>query len=246
MADIDTEKETLEKNKEDLKDNNKEKSKEKNYNIKIIRILIIDILLIISAICIYHFFVYIEPVTEAGKPIIYLYPEQTTQLTVKLGHPENLTCSYPNYIDGWNIIANPDGSLIDTNSGRNLYSLYWEGIVNENISSLDEGFVVKGEDTIAFLEEKLAILGLNEIEAEEFIVYWLPKMQNNKYNFIKFLTTEEMNKIMPLDFSEEPDSLIRILMAYKPLEKYIDVKEQELSTPARTGFVVVEWGGTEI
>ena len=39
-------------------------------------------------------------------------------------------------------------------------------------SDFSEGFVVKGEDSAAFLEEKLEILGLNYKEAEEFIIYW--------------------------------------------------------------------------
>jgi hypothetical protein len=43
-----------------------------------------------------------------------------------------------------------------------------------------------------------------------------------------------------------PDSEIRILMTYKLLDKEIEVKEQELVTPERTGFTVVEWGGTEM
>ncbi len=183
-------------------------------------------------------------ISEA-KPIIYLYPEEQMEISVKLGYPKNITCSYPNYVDGWNVIANPDGSLIDTNTGRQLYSLYWEGDA-KNTSISNDGFVVKGEDTLTFLEEKLAILGLNEIEAEEFIVYWLPKLQNNKYNFIRFATMDEINSMMPLEFSVEPDSLIRVLMEYKPLDKYMEVKEQQLMTPERTGFVVVEWGGTEI
>ena len=51
---------------------------------------------------------------------------------------------------------------------------------------------------------------------------------------------------MPLEFSLKPDTLIRVLMTYKGLEKPMDVQEQQLVTPSRTGFVVVEWGGTEI
>ena len=230
----------FEKNKEPKVSN----EKSKHYTIKIIVALIVDIFLAYIAINLYEAFFVTGPISEA-KPIIYFYPEQTTELNVKLGYPENLTCSYPKYENGWNIIANPDGSLIDINTGRSLYSLYWEGNAKQKIS-MDEGFVVKGEDTISFLEEKLAILGLNEIEAEEFIVYWLPKLQNNKYNYIRFATIDEINKMMPLEISEKPDSLIRVLMEYKPLDKYINVKEQELSTPARTGFVVVEWGGAEI
>lgn len=179
------------------------------------------------------------------KPIIYLYPEETTELTVNLGKPENIACSYPEYRNGWNIIANTDGTLIDTKTGRKLYSLYWEGIHSEPYN-FEEGFVVEGNATIQFLEEKLEILGLTEIEAEEFIVYWLPKLQENEYNYIRFATIDEINKNMPLEFSVEPDTIIRVLMQYKALDNYIEVNEQKLETPERTGFVAVEWGGTEI
>ena len=51
---------------------------------------------------------------------------------------------------------------------------------------------------------------------------------------------------MLLEFSVEPDSIIRVLMQFKPLEEYIEISEQKLTTPERNGFVVVEWGGTEI
>ena len=186
-----------------------------------------------------------SPIITAYKPVIYLYPEKETQLTVKLGKKENITCSYPQYKDGWNVIAKPDGTLIDTETGRKLYSLYWEGIHTEEPDTT-EGFVVKGSDTIKFLEEKLSILGLNEVEAEEFIIYWLPKMQNNKYNYIRFATMDEINRNMPLEFSTKPDTVIRILMQYKALDSKIEVKEQQLSTPERKGFTAVEWGGTEL
>ena len=130
-------------------------------------------------------------------------------------------------------------------TGRSLYGLYWEGI-NTVKCPMDEGFVVKDEETIQFLEEKLTTLGLTEREANEFIIYWLPKLEKNKYNFIRFETLEEINENMPLEITPEPDSIIRVMMEYKPLNKAIEVKEQELTTPTREGFTVVEWGGTEI
>lgn len=179
------------------------------------------------------------------KPIIYLYPEQKVQVSVKLGKPENITCSYPKYDNGWNVIANPDGTIFDVETGRELYSLYWEGMHSEKVN-LEEGFIVKGSETIEFLEEKLEILGLNDKEAEEFIIYWLPILQKSEYNYIRFATLEEINNNMPLEFSVEPDTLIRVLMQYKTLDEYIEVQEQKLVTPERKGFVVVEWGGTEI
>ena len=181
----------------------------------------------------------------SDKPIIYLYPEQETEVTVKVGNPQNLTHTYPKYENEWKVLAKPNGDLKDLKTGRNLYALYWEGI-NKVEPNMNEGFIVKGEDTIEFLEEKLAILGLNEREAEEFIVYWLPKLESNKYNFIRFQTEEEINNNMPLEITPKPDTVIRIVMEFKGLEKPIQIQEQKLSTPQRTGFTVVEWGGTEI
>ena len=109
-----------------------------------------------------------------------------------------------------------------------------------------EGFVIKGSDTIPFLEEKLPILGLNDKERNEFIMYWLPILEKNNYNYIYFESLEERNISMPLDINPKPDTLIRILMEFKPLTKPITIQEQQLTKAKRSGYTVVEWGGTEI
>lgn len=181
------------------------------------------------------------------KPIIYLYPENEVDVTVRLGAPEKLTASYPKYIDGWNVTAYPNGDLIDKSNGNKLYSLYWEGERDTSKLDLTTGFVVKSEDVANFLEEKLEILGLNYREKEEFIVYWLPKLEANKYNYIYFATEEEINSEMPLEFSIQPDTIIRVRMIFKGLDEYKNIEEQMLEpAPEREGFTVVEWGGTEL
>ena len=179
------------------------------------------------------------------KPIIYIYPTEQTKVSIKVGKPENLLHTYPKYENGWEVIAKPNGNLIDTKTGRNLYALYWEG-KNTVEPNMNEGFIVKGEETITFLEEKLKVLGLNEREANEFIIYWLPKLESNKYNFIRFQTEEEINNNMPLEIEPKPDTIIRVVMEFKALEEPIQIQEQNLKTPERTGYTVVEWGGTEI
>ena len=180
----------------------------------------------------------------AYKPVIYLYPERETDISVKLGATEKLLVSYPTYIDGWHVKAQPNGNLTDLDTGRGLYSLYYEA--ENTVSGMhDEGFVFEGKDTVAFLEEKLAQLGLTDREAEEFIVYWLPKMQNNPYNYVYFETTDEVAANMPLDVTPAPDTILRINMEWKALDAPIEVKQQNLpATPIREGFTLVEWGGT--
>ena len=183
--------------------------------------------------------------TRFAKPIIYIYPEKEQVVNVKLGKKENITCSYPKYEDGWKVVAKPNGDLVDCKTGRNLYALYWEG-KGISKSNYKEGFIIKGEDTIKFLEEKLEILGLNEREAEEFIVYWLPELEGNKYNYIRFKTMEEINENMPLEIEPKPDTIIRVMMEYKSVLIPFEVEEQKLETPERNGFTVVEWGGTRL
>lgn len=180
------------------------------------------------------------------KPIIYLYPTEATNVSVKLLRNNLITTSYPQYSDGWDVLAKPDGSLVDNESGRSLYSLYYESENFIDFRIENNGFVVAGEETARFLEEKLAILGLNEREAEEFIIYWLPKLEKNRYNYIRFATAEEINENMPLSITPEPSSVIRVLMTFAALDEPMGVAPQNLSTPERTGFTVVEWGGTEI
>lgn len=183
-------------------------------------------------------------VTDA-KPILYLYPTEETELTVTLGCPEKLSCVYPAYNGGWRVLAEPDGTLTDLATGRGLYALYWEGR-NADFEMTDEGFCVAGKDTAEFLEEKLSLLGLTEREAEEMIVYWLPQMEQNAYNYIRFASAEEIKNYMPLSFSAQPDSVIRVNMVWKALDAPIEVTEQKIETPARYGFVAVEWGGCDL
>ena len=181
------------------------------------------------------------------KPIIYIYPEKEIEVEVKLGRPENLTATYPKYENnqGWKVLAKPNGELTDLKTGRNLYALYWEGKKNKNVdNNFKEGFIVEGENTAEFLEEKLSILGLNERETEEFIIYWLPQMEGNKYNYIRFESKEEINENMPLEVNPKPETLIRVMMEWKGLNEKIEIKEQELEKVQREGYTIVEWGGT--
>ena len=180
----------------------------------------------------------------AYKPMIYLYPKEDTHIKVLLKNKNLLTTTYPKYNDGWEVIAKKDGTLVDKNN-KEYYGLYWEGI-NHKTEMKDEGFVVKGEETIEFLEEKLSILGLNQKEANEFIIYWLPKLEKNPYNYIYFEKQDEIDNYMPLTIEPKPDKIIRILMDYKPLKEKITIKEEVLEKQEREGFTVIEWGGSII
>ena len=177
------------------------------------------------------------------KPVIYLYPEYEMEVSVNLNLNGELTCTYPEYNEGWRVNAMPDGTLIGE-KGMEYNYLYWEGTMDAEFD-FSEGFCVKGEDTAEFLEKALKDLGLNRKEAKEFIVYWLPLMQENPYNVIAF-QTEVYTEGAKLMVSPAPDTIIRVFMAYKASDGFVEIKEQELTGCERNGFTVVEWGGTEV
>ena len=177
------------------------------------------------------------------KPVIYLYPENKTKVSVKLMFDGTLTCTYPEYKNGWEVTANEDGTLIDEN-GQSYNYLYWEGKTTTQYD-LSKGFCIKGKDTAKFLETATQKLGLTRKEANEFIVYWLPLMQDNEYNIISF-QTDIYTDSAKLQISPNPDTLIRVFMAWQGVDEFVNLPEQTLSAPERHGFTVVEWGGTEV
>ncbi|MBR5445154.1 MAG: hypothetical protein IKV57_03475 [Clostridia bacterium] len=176
-----------------------------------------------------------------AKPVLYLYPEETTDVTVTFARPELLTTVYPIYGDGWQVTAEPDGTLTDA-GGREYYALYWEesGHIPVDFTT---GFCVSGEDATAFLEEKLDALGLTHREANEMILYWLPILEKNAYSLVYFELTGSREAYNRLQIEPVPDSLLRIAVHIKAVKEPVQVKEQILPRWERTGFAAVEWGG---
>lgn len=178
------------------------------------------------------------------KPVIYLYPEFTQEITVDLDFKGELTTTYPDYDNGWRVIADPDGTLYDVDTEREYYCLYWEGISDVEYD-FSKGFSVPGNETAEFLETALGKLGLSEKEANEFIIYWLPQMECNEYNLISF-QTDAYTENAKLSVNPAPDTVIRVFMAWKAIDAPIEIEPQELAAPERKGFTVVEWGGSEV
>lgn len=191
-----------------------------------------------------------EPVTE--KPVIYLYPEQASAVDVTLEVEGGLSCVYPAFASAqpadasgtWRVLAQPDGTLTDLSSGRQLGYLFWEGDAGFT-PDFSRGFCVSGDDTRAFLEDALSKLGLTDREAADFITYWLPRMQGNPYNLVSF-QGDAYARAACLSVHPEPDTVIRVQMAWRPLDASVRIEPQELTAPARDGFTVVEWGGTQV
>ena len=203
------------------------------------------------------------PGTTAAKPVIYLYPRRLFRLPggkIEAGEIADLTVldlNWPHAIDstlffsrgrstpfdGWTVTAAPDGTLTDR-EGRAYYCLFWEGISSQNWD-FSQGFCVRGANTAAFLEEALSQLGLTDREANEFLIYWLPKLEGNAWNLLSFQGTAYTDHAR-LTMSPQPDTVLRVFLAWKALEEPVDVEPQILTAPDRQGFTLVEWGGCQV
>lgn len=181
------------------------------------------------------------------KPNIYLYPTKEQNIKVQLDYKGEIIADYPSYnqeTKGWEVIAFPDGKIINKADNKEYSYLFWEGKPNKPVQyDMSKGFIIKGEDTRSFLQNTLAEIGLTPVEYNEFIVYWYPKMKDNAYNLIHF-SDEEYTSTASLKITPTPDAILRVFMVYKPLDHKIEVNEQKIKPFKRKGFTVVEWGGT--
>ena len=206
-----------------------------------------------------------------GKPVVYLYPEKPTPVTVKFNAPIQFTTDIPKYTDFWSVLAYPNGSLVNlkaaltdcsqidtTKNGseyaqeacqKNVYPyLYWAGnVTSASYPVIDKGWIVNRGDLHNFLQATLNEVGLNENEKNDFIAYWLPAMisKNAPYYRLSFLQTSDLNILFPMTVNPKPDTIFRLFLDFQPLAN----KPQSLPQPqilnklTRHGFTLVEWGG---
>ena len=89
--------------------------KEKNKNLS--RYIILSVAVLIIVQCVWGVYVIVAGTMSAEKPMIYLYPTSEQEIEVKLGNEDKLTCTYPKYENSWNVLAKPNGDIIDLKTG---------------------------------------------------------------------------------------------------------------------------------
>jgi hypothetical protein len=206
-----------------------------------------------------------------GKPVVYLYPTQPTNVSVHFQVPVQFTTDIPTYAGSWQVKAYPDGSLvnlkskftncqqIDTQRKGSEYAkqacltntypyLYWSGNVSStNYPNITNGWIVDQKNVRSFLTEKLTAMGLNSKERQDFTSYWVPEMlkKNAPYYRVSFLQTNDLNQLFPMTVNPKPDTTFRIFLDYSPLTQKPEQlpQPQSLNTLVRNGFTLVEWGG---
>ena len=176
------------------------------------------------------------------KPNIYIYPEEITDLTVRLAFPlgGRVTASEPAYPDsGWQVTVTTNGII---NSAWHF--LFYE-CDTPNLYQTDEGWLVARSDLENFFESSLLKYGMNEQEINDFKEYWLPRLTEHEYYLVYPQTREIVDLVIDLQLSRQPDNLLRLFYYFRGTDKNSATKPivPYIEHVKRSGFTVIEWGG---
>ncbi|UKN02375.1 hypothetical protein K6119_02420 [Paracrocinitomix mangrovi] len=187
------------------------------------------------------------------KPVIYMYSDVDKEVKVKLDESLDLTVTYPIYKDNWSCKVTKDGLL---SVGDKTYPyLFWEGETRELDLMFDYeanyyGTAINTDSTISYFENTLSDYGLNQREITDFITYWTPRITQYKYAAIDFYIDEQYDQMIgSIDIQPKPDAIRRVYMIFKGFDEMpsmSNVKSNPIQDFERKGFVVVEWGGSEV
>lgn len=182
---------------------------------------------------------------KPAKPVIYLYPEKETEVSVHLNVIGELGFTYPTYNNGWNGIASPSGEIKMNNKSYNY--LFWDSEMPKSDLKYEKtGFLVSSDTLLSFLENSLNQFGLSSKESADFITYWYPQMIKNNQNHIHFLFNDACDTYAALNITPQPQLIFRIGMLWSEAKTNFIPEKQNIISVQRNGFTVIEWGGVEI
>jgi hypothetical protein len=187
-------------------------------------------------------------VVTIKKPVIYVYPEKKTNVTVSVVPNGEFSAQYPVTENGtWQMVATPDGTLFDPRTEKKYSYLFWEA-ENDGTLELDEtkAFCVKGDATPAFLEDVCNKYALTDRERTDFVSFWVPALMRNRYNVIQFFDASECADYAKMTVEPKPDVEIRLFMLFYGAPEPVKTGNPTLTQLKRGRFTVVEWGGANL
>jgi hypothetical protein len=176
------------------------------------------------------------PNIYARAPNLYLYPETTREVSVRLGFPLGgaVVLSEPPYQDGWQVRVEPDGTIDD----RWGY-LFYEARVPRQVQTA-RGWVLDGHDPEAGLRGLLIRLGFCGREVDDFVEYWAPALAGRPWWAAYPMEPEAL---VTLHIAPAPRRVHRVWLYLEPLDGPLSLSAPDLpAPPTREGFFAAEWG----
>jgi len=178
---------------------------------------------------------------SCDKPNIYLYPEEKIKIDVSIDFAVSgrIVLSDPEYGNGWkNLIVTPKGLIND----KYTYLFYESANVIE--LQQETGWCVSKDNLAQFFAENLKQYGFNEKEIDDFLDFWPTRLNGYAFYNIYPQTTERINHFVTLNFSQKPDSLLRLFYYIEGVAAMTKLPEPTIPDFKREGFVATEWGVT--
>jgi len=177
------------------------------------------------------------------KPADYFYPTQKTDIHFDVNPVGEFTYTDPQYAKGgWDFTAYPDGKVV--HNGQTYPYIYWDAAIpNSMIQKPKTGYSVAYADLRQFLNDLMPKLGLNEKETNDFVGYWTKQLPKANYYFIGMIPQEHINALAPLTVNPAPDSILRVTLYFKDMDKDMNIAPPQIESFTRKGFSVIEWGG---
>lgn len=205
------------------------KKKKRRKKIVIVIILLVALLFLASVV--------LASLNTARKPALYLYPTTDSTINVNLDVNGYIYNDIPKYDDGWEVFVTKEGII----ESKYDYLFYEVKLFKTDVP--EEGWVVEYGRLEEWFLSNLPKLGLNKKETEQFMDYWIQELPQANYYEVKLLDKTFLDKNITLNISPQPDTVIRLMFYFTPLEEAINISAPEIITPKREGFTAVEWGG---
>ncbi len=177
-----------------------------------------------------------EEVAVVEAPYIYLYPEHTTDISVRVDIlcEGTITESEPEYNSGWNVNVNPEGII----NGQYDYLFYEGAIILDNVNC--QGWVLDGGNLEQEMRSLLEDIGFAGREIDDFVDFWQPRIEGHAYYAFYY---QEPKSLIRLDVTPVPPNILRAFFIIRPLENDIILEQPEINDQFnRDGFTLVEWG----
>lgn len=176
--------------------------------------------------------------TEVDKPNIYLYPESNIDINVSLAFPQGgkIIKSIPDYNNEWNVSVDTSG-IID-----NKYEYLFYESLQPDVWQYGKGWCVKKDGLKEFFETNMAGYNFSAKEINDFVSYWIPRLTKYEYYCIYPQLNEQIDKVIKIDFSIQPDNVFRLFYGITGSGEYKSITGPEINKINRTGFYTVEWG----
>ncbi|CAE7142219.1 unnamed protein product, partial [Rhizoctonia solani] len=144
----------------------------------------------------------------------------------------------------WTVDAQPDGTLWDQVTRREVAYLFWEAHTNPKLLSSppvtqpsspaetipytfdpaspiltpSHSALLPFDKVTEYIDDALLALGLHTEARTSFITYWLPDLSKHAFIALRFLPQDEYEKAAPLNIIPIPEVVTRVFMLFRGVE----------------------------